>query len=565
MFGRRRPSQCIFEVKRLMGRSFLDPKVSQLKYMWPFELVAAPSGGVLIRVPGAPDKELFEPEEISAQLLKEMKRIAENFLGGVTIKHAVITVPAYFNDSQREATKKAGTLAGLEVLRLMNEPTAAAVAYGHQRLIGGACAGKKIMVFDLGGGTFDVSIIAVKEGTKADCDFEVRAVEGESHLGGADFDNALINLVEAEYERQTKQIILQDLQAREMLREAVIAAKHSLSFEDDADIELKIRGVEFSMSIERAKFESLNEERFQKCIAVVEKALRGAGMRSSDISEVILAGGSTRIPKLKELLTRFFDGRRPLQTVQPDEVVAYGAAVQAGLLAPGLRNDDRPAITVTEITSLSIGVNCSLDVMSVIIPKGSRVPANGSTSFFCGRDFQSSMLFKLYEGERALCRHNRYFGEFLQEGFIPSQANGKTVTKVELEVNCDGIVCATAEATANHVDVGSKVGFRGVLRKDGALAAAVPNEPQEDWEATDKALRAAYESRKDLKLLAWKIRENLFRKMSEAQKAKVNEVLKWLDSEDHLAAQSAYDAKLADLTRLKNEIRTPRWRGASKN
>ncbi|GBG85877.1 hypothetical protein CBR_g40689 [Chara braunii] len=557
MFGERHPERCIFEVKRLMGRSFLDPKLTQLKEVWPFEVLAAPGGGVLVRVPGASGntKELFEPEEISATLLKEMKKIAENFSGGDTIKDAVITVPAYFNDSQREVTKKAGTLAGLNVLRLMNEPTAAAVAYGYQRLIGKAFAGKKIMVFDLGGGTFDVSIIAVREGGREECDFEVLAVEGESHLGGADFDHRLMRHVAAEFERQTKQSILTDRQARAMLRQAVISVKHALSFEEDADIELETRGVEFSMSIDRSAFESLNGDLFRKCIGVVEKVLRGAGIGKHEISEVVLAGGSTRIPKVRELLTKFFDGRRPLQTVQPDEVVAYGAAVQAGLLGSGLRNDDRPTIAISEITSLSIGVEVSLEEMHVIIPKGSPLPAKGAEGYVTVEDFQSKLTFKIYEGERALCRHNRYLGEFTQEGFLPSLANGRTVSQVAMEVNYDGILCATAEAKANHVEVGSKVECRTVLGKDNALAAAVPSHADPDWEAKDKALRATLLSRRNVQSLAWEIRENQFRKMSGAQKAEVNEVLKWLTSERQPAPKSVYDKKFSDLTRLKTRVR----------
>ncbi|GBG85880.1 hypothetical protein CBR_g40692 [Chara braunii] len=514
-FGARNPDKCVYEVKRLMGRSFLDPKLKQLKHAWPFEVVAGPSGGARVEVPGVSGKEVLEPEEISAMLLKEMKKIAETFAGGVTIEDAVITVPAYFNDSQREATKKAGTLAGLHVLRLMNEPTAAAAACGYQRLMGKACAGKKVMVLDLGGETLDVSIIAVKEGAKEECGFEVLAVEGESRLGGADFDNGLMMHVAAEYERQTKQSITTDHRVRAALRQAVITAKHSLSFEDQVDIELEKGGVEFSMSIDRSTFESLNEDLFRKCIDVVEKALRESNIRKHDISQVVLAGGSTRIPRVQELLTKFLEGRRPLQTVHPDEVVAYGAAVQAGLLAPGLRDKDRPTIALEDITALSIGVKTEVDAMSVIIPEGSRIPAKGSKRYRLPTDFQTEAESKIYEGERVLCRNNRYLGVLHQKGFRPSLANGRTVSEVALEVNSDGILCVKVEATANHVDVGSKVECRTVLGKDDALAGAVTSEPDPDWEE-DKLLDATFTSRRKVLFL-----ENHFQNMSKAQKAEI--------------------------------------------
>ncbi|GBG85876.1 hypothetical protein CBR_g40688 [Chara braunii] len=554
MFGERHPERCVFEIKRVMGRSFLDPKLVQLRAMWPFEVEAGPTGGVLIRVPGASGEELLEPEEISAILLKEMKRIAENFLDGVLISDAVITVPAYFNDSQREATRKAGVLAGLNVLRLMNEPTAAALAYGYQRLIGKPSAGKNIMVFDLGGGTFDVSIIAVKERDGEECDFEVRAVEGESHLGGADIDNVLTRHVADEYERRTKQSILSHRQVRPRLRQAVVAVKHTLSFEEEAEIAFESEGVEFSMSIDRPRFECLNEHLFGKCIAVVEKALREAGIGKHEISEVVLAGGSTRIPRVQELLTKFFEGRRPLMTVHPDEVVAYGAAVQAGVLAPGLREEDRPAIAVEDITALSIGVKTTLGKMCVIIPKGSPIPAKGSKNFHFNKDDGTTIVFQLHEGERALCRHNRFFGELVQKGFLPLPGTGKAVSRIALEVDSDGIVRATAEATANHKEVGSKVEFQGVLRKDGALAAVTPEDGETDWEEMDKYITAALRSRRELRNLAWEIREHHFSKMTTAEKAKVNEVLNWLSSEVEPGFQSVYEGKVSKLIHLKREV-----------
>ncbi|GBG75950.1 hypothetical protein CBR_g21192 [Chara braunii] len=458
------PKEAIFEVKRLMGQSFNDAIVQQDAKKWPFTVSSGPRGEVVLNVPEAPAgrQSSFRPEEISTLLLKKMKEIAEDFNCGRTIKDAVITVPAYFSHSQRKATMAAGVGAGLNVLRLMSEPTAAALAYGHQRLIRRGPVEKNILVFDLGGGTFDVSIVTVKAGPDEDCSFVVRATAGDSHLGGSDIDHRLLQHVTKRFESQVHGVdLLTNHKILPRLKQAVVDAKHVLSGKGVtvANVNLDYREDVLSMKLGRLELEELNKDLFLRCVMIVEQALSDAKMGKDDISEVVLAGGSTRIPMVQEMLTAFF-GKAPIKSVNPDEVVAFGAAVQAGLLA---RSDKcaEASISVHDVTSASVGLICSgmeskFGVMAVVIPRDSSLPATGSRKYVL-EDGEKAVTAWLYEGERALCRKNRLLGELTMDDFMGGEAPQEAAWKVAVKIDAHGILHATLEALAHHKNIGRKV------------------------------------------------------------------------------------------------------------
>ncbi|GBG89945.1 hypothetical protein CBR_g50035 [Chara braunii] len=589
-YGLKYPDRCVFEVKRLIGRSFHDCNVQQDSKMWPFQVLAGPKSEVLIGVQkgaktGADDgqaqRSTFTPEEISAILLRRMKKFAEDYAGGLTIRDAVITVPAYFNDSQRQATRDAGERAGLRVLRLMSEPTAAALAYGQQNLIGKGSFDrkirggleKKILVFDLGGGTFDVSLITVKAGPSGEAQFLVNAVAGDGHLGGADFDSRVLAHVAEEFARQCGEDITRKPKVMAKLRSAVIEAKHALSSQLEIDIDLDYGDQTPSTKIGRATFEMLNRELFEECMEIVLRALRAAGVSKDEITEVVLAGGSTRIPIVQDKLTALF-GKPPLKAIHPDEAVAYGAAVQAGLLlaisdkcdegaAVAGSNPPPPKVSIQDVTPLSIGTDSDMDMMAVLIRRNTPIPAKGKAQFFCSMDYQPAMQFKLFEGERALCSANRYLGEFTLTGFTPVPASGKPVAQLLLTIDEDGILHATAEATDNHRELGMTQGVtiqtgKGTLIKDDAHAVAAAtgggsamaaNTAQD--EAEDKAIRAAYDSRKRLRELAWAIRQQYHSACYLLCSQRAQQILNAMPRETKLLPQSEYERMIYELQMIR--------------
>ncbi|GBG91217.1 hypothetical protein CBR_g52099 [Chara braunii] len=554
-YGQKNPEQCIYEVKRLMGRAFRDTDVQQDSKHWPFTVVEGSSGEALVEVPRLTSSyqqhgQHFKPEEISAMLLRRMKKIAEDFTNYPSIRNAVITVPAYFNDSQRQATKDAGENAGLNVLRLMNEPTAAALAYGHQRLIGKKCQNKRILLFDLGGGTFDVSIIAVTSGVDIISKFTVNGVAGDRHLGGADFDNRLVCHLLDEFEKQTGTNVALRSNQKTLLKLKGVAesAKRGLSSSVSADIDVErvYEDKDLHTELGRAKFESLIADLLAKCMAVVQDALNIANVSRTDIAEVVLVGGSTRIPRVKEMLKEFF-GRPPLACGHVDEAVAYGAAVMAGMRAN--RCDDPgngPRISVEDVTALSIGVKLNLDQMNVIIRRSSPLPAQGSECFSTAVDYQTSLSFYLYEGERAMCSDNRFLGVFHLQGFTPVRATGKPVTRLILNVDENGILHAAAEATDNHIQMGLTEGItidcgHGQLNKEKAPMIVQEAQASKNM---DDAIREAFRERRKLRALAIEMRKDL-PKITPPNKRRlvtkrVNEVLTWLGAEERVATSDIY-------------------------
>lgn len=385
------------------------------------------------------EQRTFHPEELSSMVLVKMKESAEAYLD-TPVKKAVITVPAYFNDSQRQATKDAGAIAGLEVLRIINEPTAAAVAYGLDK--GSNMKGEKyVLIFDLGGGTFDVSLLAIEDGV-----FEVKATAGDTHLGGEDFDNRLVDHFAAEFKRKNKKDLTTNARAMRSLRTACERAKRTLSSSTQTSLELDSlhEGIDFDTSITRARFEELCSDLFKGTLKPVEKVLLDSKIDKSKVDEVVLVGGSTRIPKVQKLVSEYFNGKELNRSINPDEAVAYGAAVQAAILT----GNTQAEIVLLDVAPLSLGIEVAGGRMQKLIHRNRTIPAKETQSFSTYADNQSSVLVKVYEGERVLTANNHLLGKFELSG-IPPLPRGKPIIEVTYEVDANGILTVSAMETGS--------------------------------------------------------------------------------------------------------------------